>query len=497
MLRKIRITLAIIFFTAITLLFLDFTGVIAAWFGWMAKVQFLPAVLALNVGVIALLLLLTLLFGRVYCSVICPLGVLQDVVSRVRGRFKKNRFGYAKGTTWLRLAMLAVFIAALLLGVNVIVGLMAPYSAYGRFVASVMQPLWIGANNMLADWAATHESYMFYSVDVWVKSLPVLIVGVATVIFVGVMAWQGGRTYCNTICPVGSVLGFISRYSLFRPTIDRAKCNGCKACQRNCKSQCIDAGHHTIDYSRCVACFDCIGKCRQGAIKYAPTWKKSANVNVADAEQTEDVDKGRRGFLTVGAMIAAGVTIGAAEKKVDGGLAVIEDKINRRRATRIVPPGAKSIRNFESRCTGCQLCVTKCPNSVLRPSSGLDTFLQPEMQFERGYCRPECTACSEVCPAGAILPITKAEKSAIHIGHAVWIEKNCIVATDGVECGNCARHCPVGAITMVDRSFADGVRKIPAVIEEKCIGCGACENLCPARPVSAIFVEGNEVHRIG
>ena len=102
MLRKIRLVAALLFFTMITLLFLDFTGTVHSWFGWMAKIQFLPAVLALNVGVMIALVLLTLLLGRVYCSVVCPLGVFQDIISWVSGRVKKNRFRYSPALSWLR-----------------------------------------------------------------------------------------------------------------------------------------------------------------------------------------------------------------------------------------------------------------------------------------------------------------------------------------------------------------------------------------------------------
>ena len=162
----------------------------------------------------------------------------------------------------------------------------------------------------------------------------------------------------------------------------------------------------------------------------------------------------------------------------------------------IVPPGALSIRNFAHHCTACQLCVSVCPNNVLRPSTKLATLMQPEMSYERGYCRPECTRCSEVCPTDAISKVSVSEKSAIQVGHAVWVPKNCIPLTDGVQCGNCARHCPTGAIQMV-ASSASGSKslRIPVINVERCIGCGACENLCPARPFSAIYVEGNEVHR--
>lgn len=171
-----------------------------------------------------------------------------------------------------------------------------------------------------------------------------------------------------------------------------------------------------------------------------------------------------------------------------------------RTLTRIVSPplpGSLSARNMAQHCTACQLCVSACPNQVLRPSADLRKLMQPEMSYERGYCRPECTKCSEVCPAGAIRPITKADKSSVQIGHAVWVKKNCIPLTDGVQCGNCARHCPTGAIQMVPSIPEDkDSPKIPVINVERCIGCGACENLCPARPFSAIYVEGHERHRI-
>jgi len=141
--------------------------------------------------------------------------------------------------------------------------------------------------------------------------------------------------------------------------------------------------------------------------------------------------------------------------------------------------------------------VPACPNGVLRPSTDLARLMKPESSYERGYCRPECTRCSEVCPAGAIRPISRADKSSTRIGHAVWVKANCVPLTDGVECGNCARHCPSGAILMVasDAANPESV-KIPVVNTERCIGCGACENLCPASPFSAIYVEGNERHSL-
>ena len=494
MLKKIRRTLAVLFTGLLTLMLLDFTGTLHTWLGWMAKVQLLPAVLALNVGIIVLLVVLTLVFGRVYCSVICPLGVFQDAVSWVAGKVKKNRFRYSKAINVLRYIVLALFMAALLSGAGfVVVKLLAPYSAYGRMVSSLLQPIYIGINNGFALIAERVGSYAFYSVDVWMKSVPVFVVAGVTFLVLVVLAWRGGRTYCNTICPVGTLLSFISRFAWLKPTIDTARCNGCGLCERNCKASCIHSKEHAIDYSRCVVCMDCINKCKRGAIRYVPSWKGASD----KATSGNETDTNRRSFLLTAVALTAGAALKAEEKKVDGGLAEILDKKVPARQTPILPPGALTANHFAHHCTACQLCVSACPNGVLSPATELDRFMQPELSYERGYCRPECTRCSEVCPVGAIKPITKEEKASMQVGHAVWIRKNCVVITDDVHCGNCERHCPTGAIQMVP-SDENNPRshKIPVINTERCIGCGACENLCPARPYSAIYVEGHLATKI-
>lgn len=268
MLRKIRITLAALFFAGITALFLDFTGVLPAYFGWMAKIQFVPALLAVNVGIVAALLLLTFIFGRIYCSTICPLGVMQDIVSWMAGRKNKRRFTYSKGKTALRTTMLVLFAVALVANVAWLAAFIEPYSAYGRMVNSLLAPLYGWGNNLLAYLAERADSYMFYTTDVWLKSVGTLAVAAVTFIVIAVLAWRNGRTWCNTICPVGTLLGFVSRFSLLKPTIDTSKCSGCKLCARNCKASCIDSDNKCIDYSRCVVCMDCVESCNRGAIGY-------------------------------------------------------------------------------------------------------------------------------------------------------------------------------------------------------------------------------------
>ena len=489
-LRKTRRVLATVVFALITLLFLDFTGTLHAWFGWLAMVQFLPALLALHVGVIVALAALTLVFGRIYCSVICPLGVMQDVVSHVSGSRKKHRFrfSYSPAMQWLRYAMLAMCCVAFVAGVGSIVALLAPYSSYGRMAQNLFQPVYIFGNNILAFFAERVNSYAFYSREVWIRSIPTFIVAAMSFIVVAVLAWRGGRTYCNTICPVGTILSFLARFSWFKIKVDADKCNGCSLCERSCKAACIDSKRHTVDASRCVACGNCIDVCRHNAISFCHS--------KAAGKAPSGTDTARRAFLLGSAVATTSAVLAQEKKKVDGGLAAIAEKKAPKRETPITPPGSISAEHMAKHCTACQLCVAECPNDVLHPSTDLKHFMQPTMSYERGYCRPECTRCSEVCPAGAIIDIKREDKSSVQIGHAVWTKKNCIPFTDGVECGNCARHCPAGAIMMISSNPADeNAPKFPAVNISRCIGCGACENLCPARPFSAIHVEGHEVHK--
>lgn len=494
MLRKIRILLAVLFFIGITLLL---AGIGNQWLGWMAKLQFLPSCLALNFAVFIGILVLTILFGRIYCSVICPMGVFQDIVIWIRRRLglllhkinerrfrryaaeKKagnevekpstlkdevKHFKFNKERWWVRYPVLALTVAAIVAGLQVIVAIIAPYSAYGRMVHTAVG---LGSGESLAP--------------------ALLAVAVVTFVVIAVCAWLWGRAYCNTVCPVGTVLGLFSKHPLLHIKIDESKCVACGRCGRGCKSSCIDMDAHTVDYSRCVDCFDCIRRCKDNAITYG-FGKAPAKV------QTElKPDNGRRQFMLTTALLGgAALTAKAQNLHLDGGLAEITPKANPSRTSRLVPFGAESVDNFYSRCTACQLCVDNCPNHVLRPSTDFKHLLQPEMGYENGFCRPECTVCSELCPSGAIKPVTREQKVATHIGCATVNLDLCISAIGQDSCGNCSARCPVGAVRMV--SDPESGRKIPVVSEEICIGCGACEFLCPSRPISAITVNGLAVH---
>ena len=495
MLKKLRIALAVLFWLGVTLLLLDFTGTLHAYLGWMAKIQFLPAVLALNVGVIAGLVLLTLVFGRVYCSVICPLGVFQDGIAWLRAHRSKKAYAFRKENKWLRYGIWVLFVVALVAGINVIVSLLAPYSSYGRIVQNLFQPVYLWGNNLLAWIAERAGSYAFYEKEVWLRSLPTFIVAAVTFVVIAVLAFRGGRTYCNDICPVGTTLSFFSRFAMFRPVIDESQCVRCHSCEHKCKAQCIEITkeHVGIDYSRCVDCFNCIDTCPKGGIKYRFAWgKKDSSPSV----QNDKADTGRRAFMS-GAAVALGAAAlkGVEAKaqsltKVDGGFAAVLPKQAPEREVPLTPPGSIGPKDFYRHCTACQLCVAECPNNVLRPSDNLEHLMQPQMSYEKGFCRPECTRCSELCPSGAIRRITREEKTQYHIGTARVNPELCFMATGKTTCGKCVQACPSGAIKLVPF----GEHRIPAIAEEVCTGCGACEYLCPVRPISAITVNGKHQH---
>ncbi len=493
-LKQIRIVLATVMMLCITWLFLDFTGTAHHWLSWMTKIQFLEAVLAANVAVVAALIALTLIFGRIYCSVICPLGIMQDIFGKLGMKAKKNRYSFSKEVKWLRYPVLVLAVVCWALGIGSVVQLLAPYSAFGRIATALLQPLWKMGNNVLAGIAESNDSYAFYHVETAMPGMTVVtVIAVVTLIALAVLAWRNGRTYCNTVCPVGTILSFFSRFSWLKITFDTAKCRNCSLCTKNCKASCIDYKTHSVDYSRCVVCGDCLESCKFGALSYRG---QRLEVRGQRSEvRGERIDKERRSFLLSTALLTT-AAIAQEAKKTDGGLAEIEDKIAPERQTPLTPPGSLSAKNMAQHCTGCQLCVSECPNGVLRPGTDWMSIMQPTMSYENGFCRPECNRCSQVCPAGAIKPIAKEDKASTQIGHAVWIKKNCIPLTDGVECGNCARHCPAGAIEMVPSDPDDDESAyVPAINESRCIGCGACEYLCPARPFSAIYVEGHEVHK--
>ena len=471
MLRKIRTAVAIAVIAILTFGFIDFAGIIDN--PLLQKIQFGPALLSLSIVTLVCLIAATLLLGRLYCSVICPLGIFQDFFNWLSKKFdKKKKYGYSPEKSWLRWGVLAVLVIAWLCEFTFLVGLVEPYSAYGRMADELFRPVYMFGNNILAAICQKFGNYSFFKVVISLKSIAAFVVAVLTLLVIGHISYHHGRTWCNTICPVGTLLGFFSRFSLLRIRIDKNRCNHCLACQRKCKAYCIDSANQQIDYSRCVDCFDCIDSCKQKAISYGLAPRKS---------RTQTVDESKRQFLK-STLVLAALAPAALQAKVTG-----------RKDERVPmsPPGSVSHKNLLQHCTACHLCVSKCPSHVLKPAGmeyGLGGIMQPVMKFDEGYCNYDCNLCSQVCPAGAIKPLTVEEKHKTQPGRVVFDINVCVVNVNRTSCGACAEHCPVQAIHMVP--FQGGLT-IPETTPDLCVGCGGCEFICP---VKAVHIEGNPIH---
>jgi len=483
-LNNIRIVLSLLFFLPILLFFIDFTGKLPLQLHELMKFQWIPALLSLDLILICVLLVLSLLFGRIYCSIICPLGVLQDISARKSGFFrkkkKKPRYEYVKPQNILRYSILAITVILFILDSSALLILLDPYSIFGRIVSQLIRPLAIWGNNGLSAFLSGMGNYSLYQIN-QLNFVPLAFgISLSFLMLVGVMSWLHGRLYCNTVCPVGTLLGLFSKFSLFHISVKESSCNQCGLCEKNCKSQCIDSKTMKVDDTRCVSCFNCISACKNGSMKYEFRYKKQPIEPVRTS-----TEKGRRTFLlTSGAVLS---TLAFANiNKVTGN----KDAMLTRQP--IMPPGATNIGHFNAHCTGCQLCVSKCPMQVLKPATleyGISGIMQPHLAFSTHiFCSYDCNICSSVCPTAALKPLPMEEKKLVQIGIAKFRKDKCVVFKDETDCGACSEHCPTQAVHMIP--YKNGLT-IPEVTEDICIGCGACESICPAKPYQAIYVEGN------
>ncbi len=501
--RKVRILAAVCFFTAISLLFVDVSGTLSpAWF-FLAKMQWMPALLSGSVFIVGALLALSLIFGRVYCSVICPLGVLQDVLVHFK---PKRRYAYTKAQPLWRFAFLVLFIGSWLFSLPIIFTFLEPYSAFGRIATDIFAPLWTYTSNILASLAERMDSFLIGPSPVLQKGVAALGGALFTLALLAFLAIRNGRTWCNTFCPVGTALGYTNKMALIRPRIHEGNCTRCGQCAKHCKASCIDHKNASIDASRCIACYTCHAVCKFKAIQLLPFAKKQEQESVPSTSANTP-NTSRRAFLqslvpvSMGGAALTHTTSHAAtygepkeatnQRQVEA-LGIAKNRPQREHP--ITPPGSLGLRNFEKNCTACQLCVAACPHHVLRSFDNGNGMLQPTMSFEHGFCRTNCVKCSEVCPTSAIRPISVAEKSVIQCGQARVHLEHCIINADKRACTACSRACPTEAITLVPNPQGGG-HKIPVVNNEKCLGCGACEFVCPVRPLAAIHVVGNKEHQ--
>ena len=495
-LKIMRVILALLFFAPFLFIFVDFTGksnILAR----LAHLQIIPAIVGGMLGVLAMLLILTFIFGRIYCSVLCPLGVLQDILERVTTFWmkKKNRtkrYGYAKPWNKLRYLLLAAGLITFVAGSSYLLLLLDPYSNFGRIASNLFHPAYVEMNNVLQSILLKFDNYSLYYQSIY-PILFSLFTALFIFIGIGIAVFLSGRIICNTLCPAGALLSIVSRYSLFKITMNKEQCNTCGLCEKNCKAQCIDSQNGTIDASRCVDCYNCISSCTKNGLRYrfvSPFTKKSVPVEGKPG-------KSRREFIATSATIATTLPLlnmktaraGRYRRRYRKGMITID------RSIPILPPGAKSLKHFNHHCTACHLCVVKCPNHVIKPAAfeyGPGFLLKPHVSYEDGFCNYDCTVCTEICPTHAIMPITKEEKKLVQMGIADFVQELCVVYTDQTDCGACSEHCPTQAVHMIPYK---GMLTIPELTPEICIGCGGCEYICPVRPIRAINVIASETQK--
>ena len=485
-LRIARIVCATLIFIIVTCGFLKMSGgnpVSQA----LLKIQFTPAFISMMTGAFvafAFLIIITLLFGRVYCSFICPLGIFQDIVIRISNiARKKGNKGklplkkYSKPHNVLRYSILAITVFCLAVGFTYPFALLDPYSNYGRIAVQVFSSVETGITNMLSGIFPS----MFYTQSYVTVGLWSLVYSIFFLLVVILFSAAKGRLYCNTICPVGSFLGLLSGASLFKPAIDKDMCVKCGLCAGKCKSNCINLETKEIDTTRCVACYDCMVSCKRGGVKLVPTWFNKKSNNSSDNLP----DNGRRNALIAMGGLAAAV----AAKKI-----VHTKSTDGNNGAPILPPGAGNVESFKNACTACHACVAACPNKILRPATfeyGIDGIMLPTIKYDKKYCSYGCNKCTEVCPNDAIAPLTLEQKRKTQIGLAVYDPGRCVIVNDGVHCGACAGNCPVGAIQMIENPVVPS-QHLLKVDPLKCIGCGACEYACPGMP-KAIVIKGKAV----
>jgi len=492
-LKKIRVAVALVFFLSVSFLFLDFGSITPAGLhSVLASTQLVPALIrtlvvfgSASIGLV-FILVLTLLFGRVYCSTICPLGVLQDIVIRIAKRInRRRRYKYKKPSYVIHYLLFVLMTGTAISGSLFLLNLFEPFSNYGRLLSNLVSPAVVLANNALGNIFGFFGLLIIYQIPILHINAASLIAPLAFLVLVGVLSYNSGRVFCNLLCPAGALLGIISRFSIFKIVIDENNCKECGLCERVCKARCIDSHTLEIDSAACVGCFNCIDGCPTGGMSFRGRRKQTARTLPV-------VHEGRRALLkstmlpAVGLLLPMGDPGESADKN--------QKEYDESHRHPISPPGSISIEHFSEHCTACHLCISSCPTQVLSPSFleyGIAGIFQPRMNFSASYCNFDCVICGSICPNGAILPLDSTVKKQVQIGKAHFVRDDCVVVTKKKDCGACSEHCPTKAVKMVPYEQR---LVIPEVNDEVCVGCGACEHACPVQPRKAIYVRSNPVH---
>jgi len=391
-LRKIRIVISLMFFFIALFLFIDVYNFIPQnIFKPLLYLQFVPSLLAflkyaglVSAGFI-FITLLTTLFGRVYCSSICPMGTLIDIFNRLKKRKRiKEKFDFAKPHNIIRYSILAITIFVFLIGSNFALIYLDPYSNFGKLSNSLIKPTVVAVNNNLNFVLEKIDLYWLQTIDYAGTNIYAVLISAIIVLIVFLLSFTNGRLFCNSICPVGSLLSLISKLSLFKIVVDESNCVSCGSCEKYCKAQCIDSKNKFIDFSRCVSCFDCFDSCPTSGLKYELSFAKFKKKQNAE----------RRNFVKTISLISIGLMgFQKVSKKIE---VYTKSKFSDAKKNYSTPPGSKNIENFLDNCTACHLCVSACPTQVIQPSLnefGIFNLLTPVMNYQKGYCNYDCNKC--------------------------------------------------------------------------------------------------------
>ncbi len=445
---------------------------------------------AAAVGVLAL----TLLLGRVYCSLLCPLGLLMDLFLLLTGRVRRMKQRAIAPLRRMHFGVLILTAGAAAAGYPLLMNLLEPYALWGRILRDLTIPVVAAASFGLSELLKSFSIFiapLTFNGDAFVA----LVTGVVWLALFA-LVWFRGRWFCNALCPAGALLRLPASRSLLALQVKDRECISCGRCEQSCKAGCIvsEEEHYRIDHARCVVCLDCAAVCPTGAIAME---RRSYGERQSDEEGGTAHTERRRTLGRIARMGGGAMTLSLLPVP-------LLKPVWRKRETApdgsdnvpAVPPGAEGIRRYSSRCIACHTCVSTCPTGVLQPAMfqyGYGGFMQPVMDYKKGYCEWSCIECSQVCPADAIKPLTLEEKQKIQIGQVQFIRDRCVVFTDGTACGACAEVCPTQAVFMVP--YVIGLTQ-PAFDKQLCVGCGNCEYACPVEGGKAIYVEGKRVHTL-
>ena len=412
----------------------------------LAGGQFSAALYGTGIAGFALIILaLTLVCGRLYCSVLCPLGTAQELFWRCGSLLLRKKGIARRGYTSPSRARYAVPLLAglgMVFSFTPLIVIFDPISTFGRGIVALRGALSSGLPGGGA------EAFTL-----------ILVVPMALILLT---AFFRGRAFCAW-CPVGLTLGLFSSAAPLGMRVS-SRCVSCGLCEKKCPAGCIDSKEKRIDSERCVLCFSCAAVCPTGSAAYG--MRGTAAVS----------GEARRVFLKGAGKVS--LVCGAAYL-LGPGLKLFPRQAAAGAKLPILPPGAKNLRHYASRCIGCYACAASCPVDILKAKSRL----RPEMDYTSAACQFNCVECGRVCPSGAITRLSVDEKHRTRVALSTLYFERCIVNTRHESCGACAEVCPTGALTMIPYGES-GIPFLtrPVYDERYCIGCGACLAACPAEP---------------